>query len=66
VAVVVNICNPSYVGGRDQEGLSWRPTWAKVREPYLKKKLGMEHTYDPSCFVSLSKLNLGKNMKFYL
>jgi hypothetical protein len=45
--MVAHTCNPSYLGGRDQEDLSLRPTWVKI--PIETNKSGMVvHPYDPS------------------
>jgi hypothetical protein len=36
-ALVAHACNPSYLGGRDQENLSLKPAWANcLQNPILK------------------------------
>jgi hypothetical protein len=40
LGVVAHACNPSYLRGRDQKDLSWRPAWVKSPEPYLNQWLG--------------------------
>jgi hypothetical protein len=35
---VAHACNPSYLGGRDQEDHDSKPTRANSLRPYLKKK----------------------------
>jgi hypothetical protein len=36
--ISAHVCNPSYSGGRDQEGLSLKRAWANSsRDPILKK-----------------------------
>jgi hypothetical protein len=42
VSAVVHTCNPSYVGGRDQEDRGLRPAPAKsYQDPILPHQLGM-------------------------
>jgi hypothetical protein len=38
--LVAHACNPSYSGGRDQEGCGLKPTWANSsQDPILKKPI---------------------------
>jgi hypothetical protein len=37
--MVVNICNPNYVGGRGKRITSLSAAWAKLAKPYLKNKI---------------------------
>jgi hypothetical protein len=36
--VVINTCNPSFLGGRGRRITSWSPAWAKVVRPSLKNQ----------------------------
>jgi hypothetical protein len=39
-ALVVHACNPSNLGGRDQEDCGLKPAWANsLRDPILKKSM---------------------------
>jgi hypothetical protein len=43
---VVHICNPSYLGGRDQEDHGLKPAWTNsLQEPILKKKKKTTHSW---------------------
>jgi hypothetical protein len=38
-ALVAQVCNPSYSGGRDQEDSSWKPSWANSSPDPISKNL---------------------------
>jgi hypothetical protein len=41
LGVVAHVCNPSYLGSRDQEDQGLRPAWQKISEtPISTNKLG--------------------------
>jgi hypothetical protein len=67
--MVVHVCNPSYLGGRDQEDCYSRPSGQKVCEIPSTNKLGMMvHTCNPiwqevEVGGSWSKADLGKNQE---
>jgi hypothetical protein len=40
----VHACNPSYLGGRDQENRGLKPAQAKFMRPYIKKHPSQKST----------------------
>jgi hypothetical protein len=44
LGVMDHTCNPSYLGSRDQENFSGRPTWAKARL-HLNEQAGCDGTH---------------------